>query len=373
MKIHKLILGFAFLFLIQNTQAQKNYYPFAFQELDGLTDSLNNEIIKPLYNDHLISDDKKVYVFKYKLFSDSNVLYFDAKTGLSNTNYKYVFLDDLIIKDQSYHYFSDEKSFFQNSETGEIAKTKEDVYSAENIGGRYIVAKFHPTAADRGPSKPLLKDKNGIYLPPAPSLIYTTFFVFYPNALPLTAALKIEADEYIPLYDTNEIDDAYYKSIQKYNSPDFDYLLFKKGNKLHLYDKNLKLIKVINYPNDKAEKELDGGLATKEASKVIGKEVYHFYKVYPSMAPSMGSSNSERKREAFEVVKSPEGLYQFIRTKDEKVVFTSSLKMDYYDRTKRVLLEDKDEKRSFFFIDKVTGIPYLPTKYIAPLNIIINP
>ena len=62
-----------------------------------------------------------------------------------------------------------------------------------------------------------------------------------------------------------------------------------------------------------------------------------------------------------------------LANKVEKVIFTSSLKMDYYDRINRVKLYDKNEIGNFFFINKETGMPYLPTKYLEPLDIIIKP
>lgn len=370
MKTFKVLLALAVVLICQILQAQKTYYAFTYQNSDGLTDSLSTEIVKPEYDYYRISKNKKLYVFYHSYPSKLPSLCFDTKTESSDKKYHSVYLDDVLISDEFYHYFKDDKkAYLKNADTDAIVKPQEDIYSIENLGSAFIIAKFHPKDADLPKSKSPGNDKNGYPLPPKMLEIRDDFYAIYANTLPLKPLLKIESEIFVPLYETNEIDDIYIKNIRKFNSVNFDYLTFKKHNNLYLYDKNLKLIKKIVIPNSKSKGQIDKDFIESEVSKAIGKKVYSNFNIYPTMA-SRHDENSEKKRDNFELKKSESGLYELIRTKDEKVCFTMPHKASYDEsRNLRVSIEQPGDKSTYFHLNKETGIPYLPAKYINLLQI----
>ena len=388
--LKKLVLGTALTLLCPKLQAQK-YYEFSYKGKVGLLDGTGAELVKPEYERSRTSKDDKLLVFYTEIGSDLPELILDKATGKTNTKYKYVFLDDAIIEDQSYHFLiNDDTRFLQNATTDQALKTTEDISSIENVGSRYLIAKYTPKEVPlpKPKSKPVPKVKNAgsgppkiVFDPPVISKaepFYRNAYAVYANSLPLKALLKRKGDAYMALYDTDQMDNAYFENVKKYNSTDFAYLLFKEENALFLYDKDLKMLRKIAYPKSKQrdrEDEIERHFAEAEASKALGKKVYSDFARYPSVGggPSVGRSGSDgtmavKKRDAFEVSRSG-GVYTLTRTKDEKVCFSTTLKMrfriDYFE----VTLEDKDEKESSFYVDKETGVPLLPPKYVKLLEI----
>lgn len=370
MKTFKILLAISITLACQAIQGQKTYYPYTYQNNDGLTDSLSTELVKPEYDYYRIAKNKKLYVFYNDYPSKLPSLCFDTKTEVSDKKYRYISLDDVLINDEFYHYFSDDKKgFLKNADTDAVVKVQEDIYSIENLGSQFILAKFHPKDTDLPKSKSPGNDKNGFPLPPKMIEIRGDFYAIYANMLPLKPLLKIESELFVPLYETNEIDDLYIKNIRKFNSINFAYLIFKRQNNLYLYDKNLKLIKKIAIANTKRKDQIDKDYIVTEVSKALGKEVFSHFNVYPSM-PSRQNKDVEKKRDDFELKKSESGLSQLIRTKDEKICFTTPFKATYdEERNLRVSIEQEGDKSSYFHIDKESGIPYLPAKYIDLLQI----
>ncbi len=386
--LKKLILGTALLLLGPELQAQK-YYEFSYKGNAGILDSTGAEVVKPEYERSRTSKDGKLWVFYHEIGSDLPALILDKTTGKTNTQYKYVFLDDAIIEDQSYHFLiNDDTRFLQNAATEKALKTTDDISSIENIGSRYLIAKYTPKEVPLPKPRPVPKKKSTGIAPriivPEPPVIrepyslYQNDYAVYANRLPLKALLRKKGEAYLALYDTDQMDNAYFENVKKYNSTDFAYLLFKEGDALFLYDKDLKMLRKIAYPKSKQserEDEIERRFAEAEASKALGKKVYSDFARYPSVGggPSIGRNSSDgvmavKKRDAFEVSRSS-GVYTLTRTKDEKVCFSTPMKMrfrmDYFE----VTLEDKDEKESSFYVDKETGAPLLPQKYVKLLQI----
>ncbi|MEO6818568.1 MAG: hypothetical protein ABI266_07280, partial [Ginsengibacter sp.] len=280
MNFRNILLAALLVLFGQKSHAQKTVYAILIEDNFGLTDSLGTEIIAPKYDRISDSKDKKLQVFHPYYSSSENVLLYNVQTGEINKKFKYIYLDNVLIGQQYYHYFDDnKKSYLQNSQTNEIIKTKEKIYSIENLGSQYLAAKFFPTDNDfpkPAPRKPkpvaqapAKKDpKTGKLIPPPPIIQVPlppvresggslNGYVFYSNTLPLKTLLKIEAQMYMPLYETNEIDNNYIKNIREFNSPDFDYLVFRKNKQLFLYDKDFKLLNKITYPKKEESDDID--------------------------------------------------------------------------------------------------------------------
>lgn len=366
-------------------KAQQKYYVFEVNGKYGITDTLNNESIKPIYSYRsLVPAKNEIYL---QDFSEKPDIIFNAKTGTKQL-YESVYNGKVFIKDVPYSIVTSKgKKFLLSEETAKtipFSRDYDEFYSA----GKYIIAKYYA----QDPFVSGGKDKNGRFLPPKIREIKRHHAVLS-NDETLKTVVDKGFDKYLPLYKRPEEkkDDNIVKvetitlSLPvKESNPIFDYIILSQGNNHRLYNAKMVLVKafVLAKPDeeklfDYAEKLLKVKLST------MASEQHGMVSAPPMMAsPSMGRSrNSEKEPE----VKKPFKPFFYVKTLENgntifalqeteeisKRIFeaNANVKVRLYERdcTIRISIDGKED--SSFSYNPKTGDIYLPKAYLTALGI----
>lgn len=372
MNLNKIIVVFFLIIAALNSQAQKSVYIISYEDKWGLTDSIGTEIVEPIYDRYEIAKNGEIYLFSSHYGLSRTSLLYTVETGELNNKYKFVYLDNVMIDEQSYHYFSDGKNpFLQNSETGELFKSDQNTQSIKNLGSSYLMAKFRPTKNEFKPRLPPSKGSSNSEpkMQGVPSVDFDLYtYAIYSNKLPLKAELKIDAHSYLMLYEKETENNERVLLTKPLNSADFDYLVFRKDEQLFLYDKNIKLLKKLTYPKTEEKDQIDEKYVQTEVSKSLGMQTVHSQSIYPDAAADPSYTEKE-KNYAFEVKKTTDGQNLLIRKSDEKLCFSTPFRMEYGGKSNSVWITNSSRGSSYFKIDKETGKPFLPQKYMDILEI----
>lgn len=371
------LINFTFL------KAQQQFYPFTYENKNGLADNKGNEIVAPVYDYWHESEDKKFLIFSPK-YDDKKgfTLCFDVNKG-QGKKFKRFYEDEVTVQKVQHHFveeLSGEK-YLLNSETGAIIPFKEDVYTLNDLNDDYIIAKYF-SKDTKSPKitleeAPWTKVKGKIPPPPAPlkapnSTAEQTAdnYIIYNSTNALEPVLKIKANNYfllnkeIPGNKPDKDGNVVVQIIQK-NLNDFDFIVFENNGVYELYNKNFKLIKKFiskpsseNYINEEALKKCEA---------FSGSSIEKDRGGYPSIGMLSGSKREEPKF----VIQSENSVYYLVRNiNDEKVKILSSYYPLEYGNDGEIRIEDNEnDKTTSFKFDENSLRMYIPQKYLQKLGV----
>jgi hypothetical protein len=363
--------------------AQQKYHTFRINGKHGITDTLGNEAIKPIYKYvTLIPAKNQIYL---QDFSDKPDIVFNAKTGVKQL-YESVYNNKLQLKNVSYSILSSKgKKFFLSEETDKTIPFSRD-YNDFYPVGNYIIANYHA----QDPYVSGGKDKNGKFLPPKIREM-KKHHVVLTNDESLKTVLDKGFDKFLPLYKIPEpkeedrivkVEIITLKSIKESN-PIFDYMVLSQGNNHKLYNDKMVLIKAFVLANADeealftyAEKLLKVKISTMPSAE------NGFVGAPPMIAPSMGRSRNpntepeEKKpfKPFFYTKKLENGNTIFALQETEEIskrIFeaTATSKVGLYERDCTLTIKIDDKEDSKFSYNPKTGEIYLPKAYLASLGI----
>ena len=377
MNFKKMTISIFVLLNMANVSAQQQFYNFRFNDKDGLSDDKGNEIVAPIYDYWRISENGKLYIFHPDFSSDEKTLSFDITTKQSK-KYKSFYEDQVAIQNENHHLVNEtgDKSYFLNAETGAIVNVKEDIYNAENLGKKHIIAKYSPKEVEISKLSSSAKNKGNFIPPPVVSTDYEIFnYIIYSNEAVLKPLAKIKAEKYFllnkakpePKADKNGNIMVEIVTIDL-NDKKFDYVLFQNAKIFELYDKNFKLLQKITTKNS-----IDGPpsipkdvIAKCEA--IIGnkleRENYGGY-------PSVGNSSREKMAEPDFVVENVGNNYQLFKKMngEKKAILASPYRLEYASEGKIRIENEKEDKATAFKFNETTLQLYIPQKYLELLGV----
>ncbi len=154
----------------------QQYRIFIYNNLYGITDSNAVEAVAPSYDWVRTIDDREEYkILRPPFSSEAPTLKFNINTGSKEFFDRY-YSDDVIIQNNSYSFVEQkERQYLINEKTGGILLLKEDFVNFENVGSRFLVAKFYPKVKIEKTQKPAPKkqpakqSKRGA-IPPPPTI-----------------------------------------------------------------------------------------------------------------------------------------------------------------------------------------------------------
>lgn len=380
----KLNLFLILLFVANLVTAQQKYYAFSINGKHGITDTLGNEAVKPIYAFATpVPAKNQIYL---QDFSEKSDIIFNAKTGAKQL-YESVYSNKLQLKNVPYSIVSSKgKKFFLSEETDKLIPFSRDYDDFYNVGN-YIIANYDA----QDPFISGGRDKNGIPLPPKIREM-RKHYVVLANDESLKIIVDKNFDKYLPLYKTpKEKDDGTVSvvtvtvpsSIKKSN-PIFDYLILSKGNNHQLYNAKMVLVKafVLAKPDEEkllaySEKLLKVKVSTQASSE------QGLVSVAPMMvAPSMGRSKNstvepeEKKpfKPFFYTKKLENGNTIFVLQETEEIskrIFEANAtsKVNLYDHRNGITIQIEGKEDSKFNYNPKTGEIYLPKAYLAGLGI----
>jgi len=381
MNFRKITISIFALLSIAKIAAQQSFYPFTYEDKDGLTDDKGNEIVAPIYDYWSESENEKLFIFKPKYDSNGKAtLCFDV-TKKQGKEYKTFYQDEVTIQKVQHHFVEElnGKKYLLNSETEETIPFKEDVYTVNDLNDDYIIAKYFPKET-KAPKitleqAPFMKVKGKIPPPPSPKKVVGTSiedreenYVIYSSTSALKPVLKTEANNYFLLNKeiaVNKPDGNGNVEVQIIgrNLDDFDFVLFENQGAYQLYDKNFKLIKKFtSKPSSEYEVNED---ALKKCEIFSTSKIEKRRGAYPTMA-----SDREIEKPKFTIERDNDIYYLVSKNNGEnKKILSSPYKLEY-SREGRLRIEDqKADKTTSFKFNETTFQLYIPQKYLQVLNV----
>ncbi|RZJ82282.1 MAG: hypothetical protein EOO47_01175 [Flavobacterium sp.] len=381
----KITLLWLSLFSVSLSFAQQKYQAFNINGKYGITDTLGNEAIKPIYK-YVTNITAKNQIYLQD-FSEKPDIIFNAKTG-AKQSYESVYNGKLSIKDVQYSIITSKgKKFLLSEETDKtipFSRDYDEFYSA----GKYIIAKYYA-------QEPFVsggKDKNGRFLPP-PIREMKRHHVVLTNDETLKTVVGKSFDKYLPLYKTPEEknDDRIVKvetitlSVPvKKSNPVFDYIVLSQGNNHRLYNAKMVLVKAFVLAKADEDKLLDYAQKLLKISlTTMASEQHGMVSAPPMMAsPSMGGRrNSDAEPEEkkpfkpfFYIKQLENGNTIFALQETEEIskrIFEAkpTSKVKLYTRSNEIYIDIKGKETSRFYYNPTTGEIYLPKAYLAELGI----
>lgn len=370
-----MLLNFNFL------KAQQKFYPFTYENKDGLSDDKGNEVVAPIYNYWRKSENKKLLIFRPK-YDEREVatLCFDVMTG-QGKKFKTFYEDQVKIGNVQHHFVEElgsGKKYLQNSETDEILPFKEDVYYLKEINDDYFIAKYFPKKIETPKEKPkeISKTKVNGKIPPPPAPIaykapemMSDNFIIYNSTNSLKAVLKVKANNYFLLNKAipakQDKNGNIIAQVIEINLNHFDFIVFENNGTYELYDNNFKLIKKFTSKPSSGNFINEEALAKCEtfSGSVIERESGGYKSV--GMA-----SDRQREEPKFKIQKEDDVYYLMKKVNDMYVkTLSSPFKLEYVNEGK-LWVEDKENKKtSGFYFDESTLQLFMPQKYLQNLNV----
>ncbi|SHE41602.1 hypothetical protein [Pedobacter caeni] len=378
------------LILLSAIAKGQQHYIFVYNNLYGVADSNALEVVAPTYDwKRTVAGREEYEIFHPPTSSNSPTLKFNMRTG-SKELFDTYFSNDIFIQNDSYSFTEQKgKKYLLNEKTGNSILLKEDFWAFENVGSRFIVAKFYPKIkvikALPPKRQPIKKDKNGLLpppkierlLPPPPiSEIGTYDFAILNNDTTMKIQLHVKASKFfMPYYFFDESSDS--RIDLKANPAGF---VAGTGNSQTVYDALLKPIKklALKLNPDKYESKInheDQEILLQECNKILGKKAVFSFPIYPS-APSVGRQASAEKpsKPSVYLSKSIEnGITQVFLNHAEGYMdklFETKHKVRIDERKNEVYI-NPDGKTNFagFEVNMKTGKLLLPVKYLKLLDL----
>ncbi len=365
--------------------AQQKYHEFKVNGKNGITDTLGNEAVKPIYAfAKAIPAKNQIYL---QDFSEKPDIIFNAKTGTKQL-YESVYDNQLQIKDVPYSVVSNKgKKFLLSEETDKTLPMSRD-YDEFYKAGKYIIAKYYA----QEPYVSGGKDKNGKFLPPKIREM-KRLHVVLTNDETLKTVVDKGFDKYLPLYKTPEekksdgtvkVEIVTIKLPLKESNPVFDYIILSQGSNHRLYNAKMVLVKafVLAKPDEEklfnyTEKLLKVKLSTMPSVE------HGLVSAPPMMAAPSGPirRNSQQEPEEkkpfkpfFYTKKLENGNTIFALQETEEIskrIFeaNANVKVNLYDHRNGITIKIEGKEDSEFNYNPKTGEIYLPKAYLATLGI----
>ena len=384
--MQKLFILFILTIAFHLANAQQKYFPFSINDKHGITDTLGNEAIKPIYKySQFIEAKNQIYLQDYSSKSD---LIFDAKTGAKQL-FEAVYNNQVKIMGVPYTRITNKgKRYLLSEESSKTINLTEEYTDFKNVGD-YIVAKYYPK---RIPSKSTQVDKNGIPLPPKIEPMPEETSTILANDENLKRLIKGSFDSYTLMYKEKEAkeDDGLVHveliKIEDYNkpTPNFDFILLTKGNSHNLY--NGKMILIKTFVLAKATEEM----LLAASKKIIGQNLVSSYQDNNFPPPMvMAAPVGAGPKATVQKIKEKEPFKPFFYTQELangntlfalqeteeisnhilEVKSGAKLYLDKKNHSLTISVEGKES--SEFSFNPATGVIYLPKVYFKQLGITI--
>lgn len=385
MKNTRFALVFLMLSAVFNfAVAQQKYHVFELNDKYGITDTLGNEIIKPIYGYRtLIPAKNEIYL---QDFSERPDIIFNVKTGAKQA-YESVYDSKVFIKDVPYSIVTSKgKKFLLSEETEKTIPFSRD-YDEFYRAGKYIIALYYA----QDPVVSGGKDKNGKFLPPKISAIRRHHAVLS-NDETLKTIVDKGFDKYLPLYKAPEeekdnrmvkLETVTIKLPVKPSNPIFDYIILSQGNNHRLYNAKMVLVKAFVLAKPDEEKLFDyAEKLLKVKLSNMASEQHGMVSAPPMMAsPSSGPRNWSQKPEEkkpfkpfFYIKKLDDGTTIFALQETEEIskrIFEAKANIKVVLDTKNCTIRISTDTKAYsgFSYNPKTGEIYLPKAYLAELGI----
>lgn len=380
-----------FLLLLSSIAKGQQYRIFIYDNMYGVTDTNAVEAIPPAYDWVRTVAGREAYkIFHPPIGSDAATMKFNMETGSKDFFDRY-YSNDIVIQNESYSFAEQKKKqYLINEKTGGTIPLKEDFRSFENVGSRFIVAKFYPKikaeqpkpAPKKKPAKPV--KRGGIppppqieRVPPPPPVqdMNMSDYALFHNDTMLKMLLHVKAAFLKPYYFFDESKD----SQIDYNANPSGFIA-GTGSSQTIYDSLLNPVKKLSLKlnPDKYGGELnheDQNTLVAACNKQLGQAMVLSFPVYPS-APSNGRNTDDKKPAVAKA-----------RLSQQKENDVTRVYLNHAAGNKTLLLETKykvrvDEndngvhinpdsktKTVDFEVNMQTGKLLLPAKYIKLLEL----
>lgn len=378
--MQKLLTTALLLAVSTTTFAQNKYYPFRVDKKYGVTDTLGNELVKPVHKFcEPFRSGKELALYN---FSDEiKDLIVNTTTG-NIQSFVYINPGEATVNNVSYTLVTEKnKKYLRSEEDGKIIPLKED-YTDFKSEGKYIVAKYYASRLPAPPPPPVKPGKSkGNLLPPPPSLPptmklpppdFNNYAVIAANDETLKPVMKGLYKTYLPLYNnesektSGRVERIIYGPRKRSN---FYAIIFSTDHTHSLYDTAMKLVKKFELKN--AQKEQLGEMA----SDIMKTKLSEFDEA--SAVPPMGLPSKNRSEPAvvypvFAVEKSGNGNNQFVLKQsatDVKVIFETPSWITWDEREHSIFIRDSNTE---FAVNPQSGKIWLPQQYWAAAGITVK-
>ncbi|NML38699.1 hypothetical protein HHL17_15935 [Chitinophaga sp. G-6-1-13] len=375
------LLTTALLLAVSSTSfAQNKYHPFRVDKMYGVTDTLGNELVKPVHKFCEQFRSGKEFAL-YNFNDDVKDLIVNTSTGKILT-FAYINPGEATVNNVSYTLVTEKtKKYLRSEEDGKIIPLKED-YSDFKTEGKYIIAKYYASALPAPPPPPVkqVKSKGGL-LPPPPMLPppmkipppgFSNYAVIAANDETLKPVMKGLYKTYLPLYN-NKAEETIVRVKTVTYGPrqhsNFYAIIFSTDHTHSLYDTAMKLVKKFELKNASKEQ------LEEIASDIMKTKLSEYDEA--SAVPPMGVPSKNRPEPAvvypvFDVEKSPNGNNQFVLKQsatDVKVIFETPSRITWNGKDHSIYISDTDTE---FAVDPQSGKIWLPQKYWATAGITVK-
>lgn len=363
--------------------AQNKYYPFEANKKYGATDTLGNELVKPIHKFREVFPSGKEFAL-YNFNDEIKDLIINAVTG-NIQSFEYIVPSEATFNGVSYTIIREkDKQYLRSEEDGKTILLKKD-YTDFFSEGKYVIAKHYPDPPPPPPARPAPKPVkiNGKLIPPPPQLPppppklppigFDGYSVIRANDLTLKPVMTGVFKQYLALYKDEQENTAervvVLKTIKPGQRSDFYAIIFSTDRSHSLYDSSMKLIKKFDL-KEATQEQLE-----KMASDIMKTPLSNFDRVNspaPMGLPSKNRPAPEIVYPVFEVVKADNGNNQLVLKRsatEVKVIFESPNRISWNPYKHIAGIPDTDSE---FNISPQTGKIFLPQKYWEAAGIIVK-
>lgn len=364
------------------TFAQNKYYPFGAGKKYGATDTLGNELVKPIHKFREVFPSGKEFAL-YNFSDEVKDLIINAATGKIQA-FEYIVPSEATFNGVSYTIIREkDKCYLRSEEDGKTILLKKD-YTDFFSEGKYVIAKHYPDPPPPPPARPAPKPVkvNGKLIPPPPlppppppplpPLGFDGYSVIGANDLTLKPVMTGIFKAYLTLYKNEQENMAERIVIKKRKAgehADFYAIIFSTDHTHSLYDSSMKLVKKFELKGAQQEQ------LEKIASDIMKTPLSNFDR--SNAAAPMGLPSKNRPEPVivypvFEVVKADNGNNQLVLKRsatEVKVIFESPGRISWNPYTHIAGIPDTDTE---FNISPETGRIFLPQKYWEAAGIIVK-
>ena len=366
-------------------QAQQKYFPFSINGKYGITDTLGNLAMKPdYYRAQVIRAKKQIYLQDFSRRPD---VIFDEETGKKQF-YESVYDDQVKINDVPFTLINNKgKKYLLSEETTKTISLTEEYTDFKNEG-KFIIAQYYPKSV---PSNKSTVDKNGRPLPPRIEPPPSKHMAVLSNDVSLKRLIKGDFESYILLYKVPEeekndgiVREVHAKLIDLTQVPDFDFIVFTKGNTHTLYNGKLALIKTFVLAKATENRILEA------SKKIVNHNLATFFEgQYPSPSVGMAPPGMPRTKGVEQKIIDKKPFKPFFYTKkldNGNTLFAlqeteeisnhileakPGVSLSLNEQNFTITVEREGKKDSKFSFNPKTGAIYLPKAYVEILGLSI--
>ncbi|MBC9914644.1 hypothetical protein [Chitinophaga varians] len=379
--MQKLLTTALLLAVSSTTFAQNKYHPFRVDKKFGVTDTLGNELVKPIHKFCEQFRSGKEFAL-YNFDDDVKDLIVNTTTG-KILPFAYINPGEAVVNNVPYTLVTEtNKKYLRSEEDGKIILLKED-YTDFISEGKYIVAKSYAKAMPAPmppPAKPV--KSNGKLLPPPPlppppmkipPQGFDDYAVIAANDETLKPVMKGLYKTYLPLYKNKDenisgrVEKIIHDGTRRRSN--FYAIIFSTDHTHSLYDSTMKLVKKFELKN--AQKEQLEEIAS-DIMKIKLSQYDEASAVPPMGLPSKNRPEPTIIYPVFAVEKSVNGNHQFVLKQsatEVKVIFETSSGITWNAKEHSVYIRDTDAE---FAVDPQSGKIWFPQKYWAAAGITVK-